>query len=448
MIICPLCLKDIRPPAEFLLFCSQHPERLAPIRYTGAGDDLRLLHCASGVGCNEPQALWAGVFLAHMGCLVRNPFLDARRVTITDNRLRFESRGGNLLPVEHPQLNVLADIAQCYGDRPEMWFPQGLFRAMNESKRFGRLIMLAGPRQVGKTVISMMAMNPDTYQGPRMARFEPQSFVSLHSLNPQATVPLNSFLGSLHAVTQLLLQRPAVGFVPPTGSEEAHMKAVFLSTSRSGGALERIGGIFRDMADLAFSPQPSAEAEARIHPTVAFFDFAGERFSYYRAHTLEALASKMHAIAVVMEAPDLARFGRQPGTPETDDDPDSVRQARERLNMVPAHTRRCLIVTKLDLIPPNLRGRSANEYLQQLERDEEARLADEPRKLLSGWLDRRLPNEGRLAEILENDRKLPVFFISTHNLDGQGTLGAGGQMPHSVGLRRFLLWALEWLPKQ
>ena len=444
MILCPLCLQDIRPPAEFFLYCRQHPAADPAIRYDGHRNDLERLRCHRDATCNRPQQLWGGVFLAHRDCPVKNPFWDGARVVVRGRRT-FESQSGELVPVEDPQLDLLEELSAKFPDRPEMWFPQGLFRAINESQDFGRLVMLAGPRQVGKTIISTMAMNPDSYESDAMSAFEPQTFMSLQALTGSVAA-LESYLAAIHAASQLRVRRPASAFVAPTGREEAHLKAVFLASSRRKGALAEIGHVFRGIGEMAFKDAPSPEKGA-IHPVIAFFDFAGERFSHLKSYALETLARKMHVIAVVMEAPDLTLFGRRAGGSDTEEDPDSVRRACERLAMAPSGPRTCLVVTKLDLVDPALRGEEANRYLDSLAAREDGKLGGQARNILTSWLDPGVYSEKKLAATLKNNRDLPVFFVRTLHLDGH-MLGANGNMPHSIGLQQFLLWVLDWLPRR
>jgi hypothetical protein len=315
-----------------------------------------------------------------------------------------------------------------------MWFPQSLFMAINGRGGYGRMVMLAGPSQVGKTIIATMAMNPHTYTGSKLSQYEPQCFISLHAPG-SAGSPLESFLGALHTIDQLRHKQPSSGFVRPTGREEAHVKAVFLSSHESS-----LKTLKRDVLGLIWGADPAA-GDSGVHPTIAFFDFAGERFNYAEARTLARWADPMDVIAVVLEAPDLNRFGRAANTPDTIVDPDSVARAARRLNMA-ADKRRCLIVTKLDLIPADkLDGGS--QYLAEQAGIEDAKVDNRAKKIFCSWLNRSVPSEEKLANILAADAGLPVFFITTHNLDGH-VLGVDGKMPVSVGLRQFLLWMLEW----
>ncbi len=442
MIICPLCLAEVRPPAKFMVYCTQHPHASSTVNYDGSEDSLGRLHCGFDSACNQPQYLSAGVFLAHEGCTVSSPFWDSTKVAFTD---QFTRSDGKQVIISDQQTKSLRELAQRYPSLREMWFPLGLFRAMNESGAFGKMVMLAGPKQVGKTVISTMAMNPYVYRGPKLSKYEPQAFLSLHILSGIAVSP-DSFLRAVYAVTQLRERQPAVAVLPPTGSEEVHIKSVMLSAPSRTGRWEQFKMALRAIKDFVVSSEPPLTALATPHPTLALFDFAGERWAESNVATLTAHISRMHTVAVVMDALHLTRFGRVPGAPDTEDDPDSVQRAKIRLNMA-GGKQRCLIITKLDSVRPDSRGEKANAYLDWLALNEEARVDNRARDILLSWLDPAVDVEYNLDQVLRGDPSIPVFFISTSNLDAQGRLGGNAGMPVSIGLRRFLLWALDWLPR-
>jgi len=431
MLICPLCLNDVRPGAEFLVYCTQHPRSIAPIVYRGETSDMELLLCDASPRCSNPQSMWEGVFLAHRGCRARNPFWEATQVNVSGKAVQIERPAGRFLEPDDPQIPNLRKIADSYRNVPEMWFPLALFRAINEHEDWGKMVMLTGPRQVGKTIIATMAMSQSTYVGDKLLACTPQAFTSMYTLDG-GFVSKTPFLEALHSVAQLRRGMSADGPVAPTGRNEVHVRSVFMAKRAKKGRWQKLMQMVRDTIDFMI---PINAIGPRVHPTISFFDFGGERFGDTAVPEIAHWIQNMHVLAAVIEIPGLIRCGRDAGTPDTDSTPDSVKRAIERLNLAPESTRRCIVVTKADLSP------QAEAYLRKLGRAENETSELNGKVVLCGLLDSESETERALLELLQSDNSLPVFLIGTYNLDGS-RLGRGTEMPYSIGLRMFLRWVL------
>jgi hypothetical protein len=447
-ILCPLCLREVTPGEQFLVYCTQHGAAIPPVHYEGKAEDLEALRCPAGGECNEQADIWKGIFLAHDGCRVKNP------MTADTDRM-VELPDGKRVEVNTPETRLQLAAGAVYPGQSAMWFPLSLFRAINLPDNPGKLVMLAGPREVGKTIVATMAMSPELYTEAntrKLSRYWPKTYVSVGQLgggDSQATSHRASFLQAVNAVSRLQSREPGAAFVAPTGREDAYLRAVFLTGSEPKAEPKvwtRMVDVFRQIGRTAAGksePDPGATP-----PTVALLDWAGERFWQTDDRRVTEVASNVDVIALVIDATHLALFGRDVKQADTQITPNSIRHACERLALATHRTRMCLVVTKLDAIPAERRGARANKYLDALERSEDGKLDRQAHKALREWLEQGkkagAPYEGRLLDFLDEHPKLPVFFISTKNLNGQ-MLGTVDGMPRSVGLLRFVLWVLGYV---
>ena len=451
-ILCPLCLQTVVPGEQFFVYCTRHNVANDPIAYHGEPQDLQKICCPKPGDCNEHVDVWTGVFVAHTGCTFKNPMAGSTTSEV-------ELPTGAMAAVNTPETRLLNAASLVYRDQPAMWYPLALLRAINDDNHAGHLVLLAGPRKVGKSIIATMAMSPDVYTESNTRQFQhyyPQTFVSVGSIGTEFTTGTGvkpAFLGAVNAVAMLQSGQPGAASVPATGRLQAFLRVVFLVGSPPPDAptfFRRMRRVVTDAIDVfkkigsAAAGQPELNAVSTA-PTVALLDWAGERFFQSDDHEVATIVANVDIIAVVVDATHLAQFGYASDTPDTSDTPNSVRHAGERLTKLDSSKNVCVIVTKLDAVDEQLRGPKGNRYLEELARSEDGKLDRQARKILTGWLEqgkaKNAKGERKLLEYLEA-HDTPVFFIKTSNVSG-GTLGEPGSgMPQSVGLARFILWVL------
>lgn len=455
-ILCPLCLQTVVPDKErFFVYCTLHDTKNDPIEYHGDPKDLELIRCPQGGECNEHTDPWQGVFVAHSGCSFKNPLGNNATGDI-------ELPTGAFATVVTPETQLLKAAGAKYPNQPATWYPLGLLRAINDANRTGHLVLLAGPNNVGKSILATMAMSPEVYTEATTDQFKnywPKTYVSVGSLDADDVSGdgiRTAFLGAVNAVEMLRSGQPGAASVPATGRSQAFVRAMFLAGSPpppSPTFLRRMRRVVTDAIDVFKQIGSAARGEPELNPVsmapaVALFDWAGERFFRTNDKDVAAIISAVDIVAVVVDATHLAQFGYPTDAPDTANSPNSIRHAGERLTAADHTKKTCVIVTKLDAVDAESRGVKANHYLEELGKGEDGggKLVGQARKILLGWLEQGKAKSARfekkLLEYLENNERTPVFFVTTSNV-GKGTLGVPGVgMPRSVGLVRFILWVL------
>ena len=231
MLRCPLCLQRIEDGSQIVRYCSRHdaPDTKHVARESGlppnevriSTEDVSGIHCpgySRHDGCVPSPLIEHGTFLFHGGCRCTSPFLTPSSTIDVENRQRLMD-GTN---VDHWQIKKAKEIARIF-PRPEMWFPQALFRAANEHKNghpFGCFVMLAGAQSAGKTVLSLMAMNHWSYPGSEL--------VQHYAHITESGASNEDFLGVLNALEQIRELKLRQTMIPTTVANLTNIKCVFL----------------------------------------------------------------------------------------------------------------------------------------------------------------------------------------------------------------------------
>lgn len=450
---CPLCLEPLQSGTQFYRFCPQHPQ-VAPAFMVDDGD-------YSGIYCPHPDCrpsastLNMNVFLLHEDCRCLNPFWDGSGLNLS--RTMAVTVGANPVPVSHWQLGILRQAGGVYSDRKEMWFPQVLFRSVNEywhNVPFGSLILMAGAPRCGKTVLSLMAMSRSS--------FDPTITIDhfVHVTQAVSSSPPEHLLRTMHALDVLRKDTPPAGFcasdeiLATDANDLSNLKSAYLwlktpVVNRKGAKQTQMGpwGLLIHVLQ-SFRPTPNSNKGRQVdrsptHLVFALYDTAGELWNS-SDHRLLALRARVDTMAIILDVTSLS-FCRdltdQSGNPIPNDSPDSTWLACEWLeNAVSTESRSCLVVTKLDLLEVHTEAKAYLDAVRAAEKPAQA-----PRDLLVMWLSKSNAKEHRLLRLIQGAPDLPVFFAWTEDLNN------AGHMPTAYGLGDLVNWCVDvqrWIGTQ
>lgn len=416
MLRCPLCLQKMPEGSRMVRWCRRHPGRRQ--EFEVSVDDFTGIFCPD-TECSPALDIECGVFLFHVGCKCRNPFVIPGTTTLDVARRRRLSNGSE---VRHWEIVVAEEIAR-EDNRAEMWFPQALFRAANEAsdgQPLGCLVMLAGSQSVGKSVLSLTAMSPLTYGINRQI----QHFASI----ADSGASNEDLLRTLDAANQLQKGTMQQTILPTSAAHIANVKGVFLPRSLHPVAPRRprnsfgTADVFVDLAAKLFPSCRSRKVSFDPSHTVAiFYDTGGELWQGPgQASTLNMRACA-DVQAIVVDITSFTCFGGKSSS-------SAVSVANEQLAKARGGSgKRCLIVTKLDAVS------SMAVYTRTLKAGNWTRheYREVLWKCLASSADR---IEQRLWAQVESDPHLDIFFIWTEGL------GQPGSAVQSYGLEGFVDW--------
>lgn len=421
LIRCPLCLETLKQDSRLLRFCVTHQHEPMEISPFGPLSDLECPEERRGIELPVRQS----VFLLHQGCRCTNPFWneEQRKVIVPDRVVDISQA-----QVDHWIIEVLGAISNYAPLLKEMWFPSLLYKAANNHDHtdmpIGALVMMMGARKAGKTVLGTMALLNSTYQDG----FNVEDFVHItRDSTSQQSIEL------LHILNSIKKMKKSVTLDPPPGTDPGNLsniKSAYLSLTNR--PLERTTTTFRKymkevIRSMLGSPQNTKER------VVAFYDMAGEFFEKPLSMKVLSLDSKMDILAVLLDATALRCMSV---AANSDTSVDSVGVAVEHLSRTRGyHARRCLIVTKLDLIKDN--------ELEEFKKNGQTIDEGAARRMLLRWLEGGRGSENELYRAVKNDPSLHVFFIWTSGI------GEKDKPVTCFGMMPFVAWCLgEWAAKQ
>ena len=460
---CPLCLKVLDQSELLVRFCTTH----RTTQTFNCVDNPDAIFCPAKNGrCNESPD--SGVFLRHKGCEAKNPFWDKTKGLFElpgDDSPSFRnsstvphkvstSAGVSDVEVFHWQIGMLRAVPS---DSEEMWFPLMLLRAtieVDQRRRIGVLVELAGAKRVGKTVVAVQAMDSKGYVSNETNGRSLTLKDYVYSRRPEnVTIApliemfyLRDIMARNHAFDPNALgTRPEPGdlkvvFFEPSGGSKSKDA---LTNGNLSGRLRGFGGdIWWQIKDLlGISPHPSATSSN--HPywyTVIFYDTAGE-LAQRGSQVLSRIEEAVEKAAVFVNAVEL--FDPSHDTSSHDS---SITVAKRRLEALRGkkHVECCLILTQLDLVW----GKIAKEDQEKIERI--AKAVDfnptddkEARKVLIKWL--RSSQDHNVRSLDRFIKGVKVFFVWTVGIPTDEEKYKGAHT-YSYGLARFICWCLgsQW----
>lgn len=413
---CPLCFHQLDATQQLARVCLTHKDRRQTFNF-----DLDRKDILCGVKtCDNPRSIQTGVFLRHIGCSAKNPYWRGTTEAIVVPENDTLDRDGKVFHIEHWMFGVLRELAELEPHAPEMWFPLNMFRTVNwyplderQGQQIGATIRLAGAKNAGKTVLATMALVPYGYTQPQAApsfRVENYAYVSPEGIGLVAQ-PQEQFLQALLPFSMLRQQSNTPEWVAGTPPTRSNIKAAFFRANVEN----------RKLAEEVWKYVLNSKEPWH---SLLFYDTAGED----NEKPAEKHRDPVDIGAVVLDGSELGFF--QHITPP------NAKTASERLATIAAG-RKCLIVTKVDLIRDDLLSPQERDLIAKLREGADVEAGVE-RKMLKRWLNEAgaLPAERDLGQQLSETE---VFFIWTEGLNDT----APGKLPQTFGLRRFVSWCLD-----
>jgi hypothetical protein len=413
---CPLCFRKLDPTQHLARVCLTHQDRTQTFAFD---IDRKDIFCPVK-SCENPRSIQTGVFLRHIGCPAKNPYFKGDSDPIAIPEKDTLDREGQVFHIQHWLFGILKELAEIEPNAPEMWFPLHMFRTMNwyplderQGQQIGATIRLAGAKNAGKTVLATMALVPYGYAQPQaQPTFRVENFVYVSPEGIGAVEhPQEQFLQALLPFSMLRDQQNTPEWVAGTPPTRANIKAAFF----------RANVEHRKWAEEIVKYVLNAKEPWH---SLLFYDTAGED----NEKPAEKHKDPVDIGAVVLDGSQLGFFDHIT--------PANAKTASERLATIAAN-RKCVIVTKLDLVNPDILWPAERDVVEKLRAGQEVAPGAE-RELLRRWLreSNALPAERDLAEQLSG---VDVFFIWTEGLNDT----APGALPRTFGLRKFVSWCLD-----
>lgn len=456
---CPLCLMELGQSEELVRFCLTHrtPQQFNCV------DTPAAIFCPARDGrCNDSPD--SGVFLRHIGCEAKNPFWDKTKKLVElpgDDKAHFRntstvphkvstSKGVSDVEVYHWQIGMLRSVPP---DSEEMWFPLMLLRATTEvdqHRRIGVLVELAGAKRVGKTVLAVQAMDSKGYVSNEVNGRSLTLKDYIYSRRPDsiAIAPLidmfylRDIMERNHAFDPNALGTRAepgdlkVVFIEPPKETESDMP------HRNGDLSQRLRGfgseILWQIKDLlGISDQVGATSSG--HPywyTVIFYDTAGE-LHQRGARVLSRIEEVAEKAAVFVNAVELLDPAHDTSSLDS-----SITVAKRRLGALRGkkNVECCLIVTQLDVVWSKI-AKEDQEKIERIAQAVDFSPTDdrEARKVLIKWL--RASKDQNIRSLDKLMKGVKVFFVWTVGIPTNESNYKGART-YSYGLARFICWCL------
>ncbi len=255
--ICPLCFDSITAETRFIRFCPVC-KRSEVVKGLATRD---LFARCSKIGCKANRTLAQQPFLAHEDCKRLNPLVlnlnegaknrvESLGETCALHWLDVSGSGGKseYRDVKHWTLPIIHDAAEKVPGVKAMWFPSELLRLISIGN--GKRVQLRGPADVGKSVLSSIAVNPDSLPG----KFQVENFVYASpyvaadaNAPEEQRKPFRFFANALQAIQSLRDWQPLD--MHATRPAEALIRAGFYSRIVKR---ERRAPVFYDLAGEHF----------------------------------------------------------------------------------------------------------------------------------------------------------------------------------------------------
>ena len=460
---CPLCLKDLDKNEQLFRFCLKHGNAT---QFNCVESPSQMFCSVKDGRCNESPD--DGVFIRHMGCEAKNPFWNKTKKIIElpgDDSTSFRdsstvphkvstSKGVSDVEVFHWQIGMLRAVPS---DTEEMWFPLMLLRAtseVNQRKRVGVLVELAGAKRVGKTVVAVQAMDSKGYVSNESNGRSLTLKDYIYSRRPEnVTIAplmdmlyLRDIMERNHAFDPNALGTRAepgdlkVVFIEPPGNSESNEP---LNNGNLTGRLREFGSdIWWQIKDLlSMSAYSGATSSShKFWHTVIFYDTAGE-LHQRGSQILRRIEEAVEKAAIFVNAVELFEPTHDTSSPDS-----SITVARRRLEALKGkkNVECCLVVTQLDLVKDKIAKEDWGKIEQIAQAVEGNPLDDkEARKLLIRWL--RNSRDQNIRSIERLLKGVKVFFVWTIGIPTDELQYAGART-YSFGLSRFICWCLgaQW----
>jgi hypothetical protein len=442
---CPLCLQRLGQNSTLILFKAAAPdsESERPEDDTVPCEGNFMARVTKFVGVLENN-IQSGVFVSHVGCDVKNPFLGNGKIEIPEGdgescvlTYTDETDSTKNIPktVAHWIVRMLRETKRYSEKYEPMWYPYLLLAATasadsDDTRRpFGNLIELAGSRSVGKTILAVQLMQEGllarALAGARVSSreyFSPRgdsagdsfkkelyTFSNWKHLPTMRPAPTPSTAGDLRAVFVERVERREVALAPQVAKPSERQKQVIEFVRK---LMKLISGGGRDGNGTA--PAAPRFEVSRTRIPILFYDTAGES-QVDMSETTRRVRELTNKLVVCIDGEELCDRKRRK---------DSIRLACKRLddlNEERGYRRRktCVVVTKSDIIEE----RSTPEELARLRAltSRNGTQRESARRFLVYLLEkfRTYDTEKLVDFLLRRDGETlvhNVFFVGTRNL--------------------------------
>jgi hypothetical protein len=262
---CPLCLKAITKEDKFWVSTPEERDNgEAPTQISGGDLKPTLERDARNY-----RNIQFGIYLAHAGCTRLNPFEEKGTINFGDtsspNRGKHKSTS---VEAKHYEIEILRALP---ANILEMWFPAALLivTQTDPTKKQGRIAILVGHTNVGKSVLAVQAMHKDGIQND--SNSESVDVVCQHYAYAPTYVRFAQCVNSIQSILDGSPPVPVGKTVPELGE----MRAVFYTVGHDVPV--RSSGLLDSFLSRSARMKGTENTYENYRPII-FYDVAGETF--------------------------------------------------------------------------------------------------------------------------------------------------------------------------
>ena len=343
---CPLCFHKLDPTQQLQRVCLTHKDRTQTFAFD---IDRKDMFCPVKT-CENPRSIQTGVFSAAHRMRGEESVLEGRRRAWWCPRATRWTATAKSSTCSTGCSACFSELAEIEPKAPEMWFPLHMFRTVNwyslderQGQQIGATIRLAGAKNAGKTVLATMALVPYGYAQPQ----------------PTPTFRVENFVV---CVARRHRAGAAAAGAVPAGSAAVQHAARSAEHAGVGGrhaahARQRQGRFFPGQRREPQVGGRDLEVRAEFEGAVALAAVLRHGRRGQREAGGEAQRTRWTSARWCWTDRSLGFFNALT--------PPNAKTASERLATIAAN-RKCLIVTKLDLIKQDLLLPEERELIAKL----------------------------------------------------------------------------------
>jgi len=418
--------------------CLSHPGQGQSVTIRSDTDYGNLTCPVQGANCLAlgGKRLFSGVVVWHEGCSARPPYGNLSAVQNVNHWMVSAAREVNSWRLPSGSLSLEGESVSP--ETASMWFPLPLLQATKRvapRDKNAAMIALVGPMKVGKTVLSLLALDAEGYKPDCVTNLGRKDFeqqvMSLDDyiyVSPEEgqALPIQDWVDHLRTRSEMERNEAVSNWPNATTPYSHNVKAVFFGAppSQDPPPSRVFLPLLKNTLKTFLGQSEHGLAWGAV---VCFRDTSGEQAQAAAdpnlAHTV---LPEMDVQAVLVEANDLSC--------QSEDATTRLRQATALLGVERQNQTTCLVITKMD----NLPNQTRHLITQTQTYPEKAVDGSLGREWLLDYLQQN-PNDctQELLNIV-NSRQTPVFPVWT---DAFATTPP--QVPHGYGITALVLWSLS-----